>query len=183
MSSRRASHDQRSRGDSSARRQVFRSVRRHLDTVRRIATLLALACAATGCSALGLDGGTSERSRLRANRARWEQQGIAAYRFTYHRGCFCPSVEPIAIQVAGTAVVEAAFAYSDEPVPFHLGDLPTVEGLFAIVEQAIAQRVDLLEVDYHPVLGYPTRVAIDYGFNMADDEVVHYASGLVPIVE
>ena len=155
----------------------------HLRFVRRTAALLAVSCAAAACSALGLDGGTSERARLRAHRATWAQQGISAYTFTYRRGCFCPTVEPITIEVVGAAVVQAAWESSDEPVPFHLADLPTVDGLFAIIEHAIARRADHLEVEYHPVLGYPTRVAIDYAFNVADDEVVHSASGLVPAVE
>lgn len=144
--------------------------------------LLALVLATPGCSTLGLDGGTSERSRLRANRMKWAQQEIAAYRFTYHRSCFCEGSAPLTIDVVGTTVVAAAYESSNQPLPFYLeAHLPTVDSLFAAVDRALAQRVDLLEVDYHPMLGYPTRIAIDYAFNMADDEVVHYASGLIPI--
>jgi hypothetical protein len=148
--------------------------------IRRVC-LVALAFAATGCSALGIDGGTTERSRLGANRAKWAQRELAAYRFTYQRSCFCDGTAPLAIEVVDRMVVSATFESSNEPLPFYLeAHLPTVDSLFAAVDRAIAQRVDLLEVDYHPLLGYPTRIAIDYAFNMADDEIVHQASGLTP---
>jgi hypothetical protein len=150
--------------------------------MRRFAVLVAAASLAAGCSAFGLDGGTGERARLRINRAKWENHQIPAYRYTYRRGCFfCPGIESIVLEVRNQAVIAAFPESSDEPLPYHLDLLPTVDDLFDIIESAIAQRVDLLEVEYHPVLGHPTRIAIDYGFNVADDEVSHSARDLVPI--
>ena len=39
----------------------------------------------------------------------------------------------------------------------------------------------LLDVDYHPT-GYPTRISLDHSFTTADDEFVHTASSLRPLV-
>lgn len=154
----------------------------HLTRTGSRGTLLVLLLALAGCSALGLDGRTSEAARLRHNKAKWADQGISAYRFSYDVSCFCPRTGPIAVEVQGAAVVRATYEESNEPLsPYAQQHLPTVESLFAIAEQAIAGKADLLEVDYHPVLGYPTRIAIDRAFNAADDEVVHYASALVAI--
>ena len=151
-------------------------------SMRRIATLVAIAALTAGCSAFGLDGGTSERSRLRTARAKWAHQQIPAYRFTYGRSCFCPGTAPIVIEVRNDAVTAAFHEASDEPLPYHPDLLPTVADLFDIIDRAITQRVDLLEVDYHPLLGYPTSIAIDYVFNMADDEVQYTARDLSPIL-
>ena len=139
---------------------------------------------AAGCTTLGLEGVTSERSRLRANRAKWEQHQLSSYRFTYRLGCFCPERTPVSIEVRDDVVTHASTQTTDEALPLYLlGHIPTVDSLFAIVERAIVQRADLLEVDYHHVLGYPTRIAIDYEFNTADDEIVYYASGLTALFD
>jgi hypothetical protein len=107
---------------------------------------------------------------------------VPAYRFTYRRSCFCPETDALSIEVHGATVTYASYEASDQPLPFYLQEqLPTVDSLFATVDRAIGRKVNLLEVEYHPALGYPTRIAIDYAFNVADDEVVHYSSGLTPI--
>ena len=39
--------------------------------------------------------------------------------------------------------------------------LPTVDGVFALIQDAINDEVDALTVSYDPELGYPTNVFID----------------------
>ena len=43
------------------------------------------------------------------------------------------------------------------------------------------QRAVRVEVTYDPVLGYPTRIAIDYDATGVDDEVVYSARDLKPL--
>ena len=152
-------------------------------TVAILAGAVTVLSVATACSTLGIDGGTGERARLERNRAKWQQHAFPAYRFTYSTECFC-TVAAITIEVRDAVVVSAGYTGSAEPVPVYVQDrLPTVDSLFAIVERAIADEVDLLEVRYHEVLGYPTRIAIDRSFNVADEEIVHTAHALTPISE
>ena len=146
--------------------------------------LMALALVAGACSTLALEGGTSERAQLQRNRERWERQQLASYRYSYAKECFCAMADAIEIEVRNRVVVAAFPSGSGESVPeYALDQLPTVDSLFAIVDRAIAGRVDLLEVEYHPILGYPTRIAVDQAFNTADEGVVHIASALTPIIE
>src|SRR5687767_4294052 len=94
-----------SRGDGAPRPKVFPGMRRHFTHVLRIVVIPAVVLAGAGCSALGLDGGTNERARLRAARVKWEQHGIPAYRFIYRRSCFCPDEAPLVIEVQNSAVI------------------------------------------------------------------------------
>jgi hypothetical protein len=47
----------------------------------------------------------------------------------------------------------------------------TVDDLFAKIERAIADGVYQLQADYHPILGYPTMLVIDYDAQRADEEL------------
>ena len=157
--------------------------RRTAFAAARLASLIVTAAMITSCTALGLDGGTSQRAQLERQKARWARQNISSYRFTYDVACFCHAGNgPIEIEVRDDLITTAAWPQTDEPVPLAIvNSLPTVDALFRIIDRAIAQKVDLLEVSYHPVMGYPTRIAVDYAFNLADDEIVHLASDLTPI--
>ena len=147
---------------------------------RRLMLLLALAGMVGSCRELGLEGGTSERARLERQKARWARQALSAYRFTYSVACFCfGGNDAIEIEVRGGLVTRAFQAETDQPVSSEVRNtLPTIDALFRAIDRAIVSKADLLEVEYHPVIGYPTRIAIDYSFNAADDEILHVASGL-----
>jgi hypothetical protein len=46
----------------------------------------------------------------------------------------------------------------------------SIPKLFNLVRSAIAKDVNRLSVTYHPSLGYPTQISIDYDAQMADEE-------------
>ena len=46
----------------------------------------------------------------------------------------------------------------------------TVEKVFGLIEQAIADKAEHIEVDYDAALGFPRRVVIDPSRQMADEE-------------
>jgi hypothetical protein len=154
-------------------------------TFGRTLILVTLAGMLASCTALGLEGGTTERMRLERQKARWVDQHLSSYRFTYSVACFCAQSEvPIVIDVRGNVVAEATYAATGEPAPLEVRNaLPTIDALFRAIERAIVERADLLEVTYHPVMGYPTRIAIDQAFNATDEGTVHSVSALAPIDE
>ena len=151
---------------------------RPLRRVGLLATVLLL----TSCEILGLTlGGSGRRAELQRQQARWARQQITSYRLTYHRECFCGTAltTPIKIEVRDGVIASARYAEGDDPVPVSVqAFLPTVEGLFAIIDDAIDREADLLEVTYDPNRGYPRRIAIDYRFSTADEEVAHSVTSL-----
>lgn len=155
-----------------------------LARARRVLLLLTLIAIPGACTTLGLEGGTSERAQLERQKARWVNQHLSSYRFTYNLTCFCGGVRgPIEIEVRSGTVAGAVYTVTDEPVSIEIQDnLPTIDGLFRLIAQAITDRADLLDVDYHSTMGYPTRISIDHSFTTADDEFVHTANSLRPLV-
>lgn len=133
-----------------------------------LATLLApLACGELGpeIELLG---------ELGSRRATWAAKRPYAYVYTLRRSCFCgpESLGPVRVSVEGDVVVERTYADTAEPVPAHLADLfPTVEGLFALVDHALASGAHEVAVEYEPALGFPQEVWIDYRERIADDEL------------
>ena len=148
----------------------------------RCAGALALLLALGSCEILGLSiGGSARRAELERQRAKWARQQITSYNLAYRRECFCgiEFVTPTHIEVRSGDIAAARYAESDAPIPLWVQDrLPTVEALFDVVADAIDREADLLEVVYDPALGYPRRIAIDYRFSTADDEVTHIVSKL-----
>jgi uncharacterized protein DUF6174 len=151
---------------------------RLLRCVVPLAAVLLLA----SCEVLGLSfGGSGQRAELQRQHAKWALRQITSYRITYRRECFCGAelTAPTEIEVRDGAIVSAHYADGNDPVPGAVqAFLPTIEDLFAIVAEAIDHEADLLEVTYDQSRGYPRKIAIDYRFNTADDEVAHSVSNL-----
>ncbi|MEX8496470.1 DUF6174 domain-containing protein [Leptothrix ochracea] len=105
--------------------------------------------------------------------ARWAALGIRSYRFTLHTTCFCLPEEDIVITVQSGSMVSAIYALSGQAVPAsRVSTLvaTSVEGLLALIDSAAARPAAVLNVTYHPSLGYPQSMYIDWVQNMADDE-------------
>jgi hypothetical protein len=143
----------------------------------RLGLMIAAVLLLTSCEILGLTlGGSGRRAELERQQGKWARQHITSYRITYQRECFCGSefTMPTEIEVRGGAIETANYADRNDPIPAYVqAKLPTVDALFAIIADAIDREADLLDVVYDPSRGYPTRVAVDYRFNTADDEVTH----------
>ena len=138
-----------------------------------------LALAGLGCGITGpddpLDG---ERERLEQARAQWRSLGIADYRFTFQRSCFCaPSLrEPALVNVFRGDIVSVESAASG--VPQDPAFYYTVEQLFGIIEDAIDEDAARLSVTYDSAMGYPTSGFIDRSEQIADEEIGFEASRL-----
>lgn len=141
---------------------------RHLAPFSAIAVFMLSACGGT----------TAPGWELRAAEARWSQRGLASYDITVSRGCEClpDATRPAVVSVRDGIVTSRTYVSDGTPVGLAYAELyPTVEGLFRKIEDARRQNPAALDVEYDPVLGYPTRIAIDYNRQTADDELFYHA--------
>lgn len=140
-------------------------------------TVLVLALA--GCDLLRPERSSPEEDLIR-NRATWAAVDAASYRYRLVRSCEClPAVSgPFVVTVSGGEIVAAESEWSGEAVSAEqLQTLETVEELFAHVQEGIRTRATRVDVEYHPVLGYPTKVHVVHAPMV--DEPVFEAGGLV----
>lgn len=159
-------------------------------TERRVLPpVLAAACLTTalGCSALGLDDDPSPRAELAEARLRWQERGLVDYDMRIQALCF-GVCGPAILRVREGALAAAVdpetgrHVFEFEAFP---GPVCPVECLFDIVEEAIESNAEVLDVDYHPVRGHPTRIVIDGRAAVVDDElsvdVLEITSSKVPV--
>lgn len=132
----------------------YRSVSSALTIVAAVVTLSAAACN---------NGSTAPIVNLPAARARWSRVGPAAYSYTISRSCEClrETTGPVVVTVRNGVVESRQYTLSGEPVPPQYAEVfPSVEGLFALIDDAIRNGTTPLSVRYDPALGYPTRIAL-----------------------
>jgi hypothetical protein len=125
-----------------------------------------------------------QRAGLTVARQRWAAQGPANYRYRFQYLCFCPSTlaTAVEIQVRAGRVVAVLDPETRRPVTAEPGrPTPTVEELFAVVEQAIARPVDWFDVQYDLVLGYPAVIRLDPNTRTVDEETSYFAGSLTAI--
>ncbi len=147
--------------------------------MRRSTWLLAVLLA--GCGLFGP--AEDQRDWLNDAEARWAERGPASYTYTFRRGdCECLPSEPrpFLVRVVAGRAVDARDAETGDPAPAGF-TLHTVPDLFAIVRDALDRNAAEFVVQYDPVLGYPTRISVDYERQVGDDEFTIRATGLQPI--
>jgi len=136
---------------------------------------LALLVLSSGCSMFGASRG--ERALADA-RAVWNASGPSAYTMTQERLCFCgpETTGPFDATVRDGAVTAAT--RDGETVP--TDRVRTVDGLFDVLADAYRRDARRVDVTYHPTLGYPTSIWIDYVDEVADDEQGYRVTTLAP---
>jgi hypothetical protein len=147
---------------------------------RRTLLLLAvLLCTVSACSEV-LSVSAVEMDR---HRALWIASGMLSYRYDYQRSCECgpDTVRPVRIEVLGGSVTSVTFLDDGESLQSPtVGAFPTIDDLFAKIDEAIESDAESVVVTYHPTLGYPTLLSVDYRREIADDEFTITASNLEP---
>lgn len=143
---------------------------------RTLAALLALTPAFTACGLVSPSDGGGARGDLDDARAQWVAAGIQDYDLTVERFCYCAEVGPVEVTVRGGATTAVTPVDSTFSEPHLLGGYPDVEGLFAVVDDALRRQAHRLRVVYHPTLGYPTEISVDYREEVADEELGYVAS-------
>ena len=109
-----------------------------------------------------------EQSELEQNLGLWQEVGPANYRYTFQRLCFCGEVRPVEIEVRAGAIVSVTIIETSEQLDASLFErYETVDDLFAVVQDALDRDAERLEVTYHPTLGYPTDIDVDYMVELA----------------
>ena len=141
-----------------------------MNAIQRAITLGLLAAlgALTGC-----DLTSPQESDLARARQRWALSNIRSYDFTAARSCFClqQALRPVTVTVTNGAVTQRTYADTGEPVPSTESEFTTVEGLFDIIQAAIARHAAVVDARYDPETGVPLGISIDNNLQTADDEV------------
>ena len=109
-------------------------------------------------------------------RLRWELLGFTSYEYRLTRFCFCIT-RPYLIRVIDGRVVEVRDAETGVVQPDY-DWAETVPELFDMIVDAMDRDAESLVVEYHPQLGYPTQISIDYEAMIADDEITVRAEAL-----
>jgi hypothetical protein len=138
--------------------------------------------AGAGCGILD-PGQSSAREELEDARRRWEARGWPSYTVQVARACEClpEAAGPFRVTVEAGSGTTVRTLDGNEVDPAIAADVPTVEGLFAMVEEALDQGVHRLTVRYDPVVGSPRSVVIDIDARVADEELVYDAERPVPL--
>ena len=115
---------------------------------------------------------TGPGAELRDARRRWATARPAAYRMTIEWSCFCGLRGPVEVVVRDGVVHGRRIVATGEQLfgADYENVYPPVEGLFALVDEAIERDADWVEATYDPERGYPVEIAIDHRGDVADDE-------------
>ena len=142
---------------------------------RSVLRLTLVAALITGCREP-----TNTGAQLTAALDRWERRGAGSYSVTVARYCEClPEWTGPVVVTVDAGIVSRHYERTGEPVPEqHAGYFPTIEGLFAIIEEARRDRRQLV-VRYDRTYGYPRRIDIDPELQPVDGGVTYVASELV----
>jgi hypothetical protein len=134
---------------------------------------LALVALAGACADVGPEGDGLEAEVAR-QRQIWEARRPENYVVEVERQCFC-GVEargPVRVTVSGARVTGRVYSDSGAAVPEAFADLfPSVDGLFDILEDALARPAENVDVTWDAASGAPSSFFIDYSANIADEEV------------
>ncbi len=146
-----------------------------------IALLVATGSWGIACTTAGPDRLFGPRIELTRNAQRWRAQGLAAYSLVERRVCFCIERGPVRVVVRG-GVVDSVVVIAGGAVltSAEAAQYRSVGGLFAVIADALDRDAASLQVTYHPTLGYPTSISIDYSAQVADEEVQYLVSDLTP---
>ena len=124
----------------------------------------------------------SPQAALLQAQERWERSGVAGYTYTGAWVCFCPEVYRADTQVtvsdgSVTAVDSADPGIDAIPMPERF--IP-IDGLFALIQDAITNDAARIEVAYDETYGYPVSLFIDHDERMADEETSFAISSFTP---
>lgn len=111
--------------------------------------------------------------QLAVARGRWRAADLSDYSFTFQWVCFCilEFVAPVDIRVKGSSIDEVSYTEgSGLQGAADPSDYLTVDGLFALIRDAIEVGAASVDIQYEPKLGYPVSGDIDYSRTIADEE-------------
>lgn len=139
-----------------------------------------------GCSTNGSLEITDDFSHIENPKERWEAYGLTDYSIKQDIICYC--VEPYFwtnfvnegdVSEVSFSLTESVSNEEKEKIHQRLINYSalTVEEAFSLIEDN-EESADYFEVEYHERYGYPTKIKIDYVYEMADDEITYVFSDL-----
>jgi len=124
----------------------------------RILMILAASTMISACATrISLD-------KIAAAERQWKAAGVADYQFTivvnrFRRDTDCSTGPRVEAEVRNSSLVKFGSCHGDEEYARSFG---TVPALFAAVREMRGQRPAVLQVEFHPQLGYPERIYVNY---------------------
>jgi len=143
---------------------------------------LALLLAACSCGdSLGPD--FLERVRLSHARQLWSQSAIDFYEYEIANQCFCAyGGMPVRIVVRDGSIQSLTLVSTGAQVPPQFaGAYHSIDGLFAVIDDALRRKAVRLDAAYDDRFGYPTSVSIDYIANAIDEEFSFVVQSFSPL--
>jgi hypothetical protein len=153
---------------------------------KRFLLVPALVLTVTGCD--GIFGGndrSAQRELFNASITHWRSLDIDTYSYTIELSCACApanQLRPVRVTVENGAVVSRIYVNENPaqqtPAPESVfGPFDTADELFDVVEDAINQDADLLNLIYDPEYGVPTLLQFDRSSSDPDDHLIFQVTG------
>lgn len=140
--------------------------------------IVVLALALAGCDNPFSPSGPEDVDDARRH---WAEQRISSYAFTVTQDCFCveDARGPFRVAVSNGAVVSVTDPATGAPRAASEFVPLTVEALFDRVEQAVAEGVREIDVEYDRELGYPVEIEINRSQQPVDAAIIITVSNFV----
>jgi hypothetical protein len=143
--------------------------------------LLATTLLGSACS--DVTGPDDPGSQLALARTRWASAGISSYRYTISRSCEClpESAGPVVVEVREGQIIDRRYETGAAVSPQYADVFTSVPGLFDLITVALTAPAASLSVRYHPEIGYPESIAIDWVAGAVDDEISYRITGFMAL--
>jgi Family of unknown function (DUF6174) len=141
-------------------------------------TAVTISCLVAGCGGEDVQD-TPPPGYIQAKQ-QWATEANVEYHFTLSRSCFCLPEGSIDVVVRGGVVSSATFSGTGLPVtPERLATLPTLSGLFTLVDSAYAKGAAEIRFTINAAHGFLDSLFIDYVTASADEEIGYTVTGFV----
>lgn len=100
----------------------------------------------------------------------WESVGYSDYSMEVERSCFCPPPRFYTAIIETNKVVRVIDSETGENVNAE-GGYPTIDELFAWLEQIAPEKPEKLDLEFHPELGHPTFIDYNQSHQIVDEEL------------
>lgn len=116
---------------------------------------------------------------LTHNQKKWYAKRPYTYQYVLKRECECGDdyKDPVYIKVRHGSVSQA-YTESDRDV---MKRAKSIDQLFDVIRDEINVKAAKINVKYHPRLGYPTSIYIDFSLRIDDEEMLIKIADLEPI--
>lgn len=144
--------------------RLLRPTTRRAWRATRLTLVVATAALAGACVDWGGPGG-ADGDTFSIARGLWNDAAVTSYEYVIQRRCLdCPSDRAsrrVTVTVRDDAVTNRVYTGTTDAVPASEATYyPTIDGLFAELQQLLATSSDVNRVAYHASFGYPISVLI-----------------------